>query len=70
MQIDLKTVAEQLRGSLVELQVANVCTHPTLSLFQVSRIQFSNPDKMYICSVHEMLDQLNSWSAAFQRQYA
>lgn len=59
--------AEHLRGILGELMVADVRTHPTLSLFT----DFENgttftPSDIHTDNVNLMLDQLNNWSTALK----
>ncbi|MBP1934397.1 NADPH-dependent FMN reductase [Ammoniphilus resinae] len=59
--------AEHLRGILGELAVADVRTHPALSLFT----DFENgtdfkPAEMHAGTVNEMLDQLVNWSSALK----
>jgi len=59
--------AEHLRGILGELAVADVRTHPALSLFT----DFENgsnfkPADMHTGTVNEMLDQLVKWSTALK----
>lgn len=59
--------AEHLRGILGELAVADVRTHPALSLFT----DFENgsnfkPADMHTGTVNEMLDQLFKWSTALK----
>jgi NAD(P)H-dependent FMN reductase len=59
--------AEHLRGILGELAVADVRTHPALSLFT----DFENgtdfkPADMHVDTVSQMLDQLVSWSTALK----
>jgi NAD(P)H-dependent FMN reductase len=59
--------AEHLRGILGELAIADVRTHPALSLFT----DFENgtdfkPADMHKDTVNEMLDQLVKWSTALK----
>jgi NAD(P)H-dependent FMN reductase len=59
--------AEHLRGILGELAVADVRTHPTLSLFT----DFENgsdfkPQDLHLDNVNMMLDQVVSWSTALK----
>ena len=59
--------AEHLRGILGELAVADVRTHPTLSLFT----DFENgsdfkPQDLHLDNVNMMLDQVISWSTALK----
>ncbi|UFU00604.1 NAD(P)H-dependent oxidoreductase [Radiobacillus kanasensis] len=58
---------EHLRGILGELAIADVRTHPALSLFT----DFENgtdfqPNDMHVDTVTQMLDQLVSWSTALK----
>ncbi|RIW28047.1 NADPH-dependent oxidoreductase [Bacillus salacetis] len=59
--------AEHLRGILGELKVADVRTHPTLSLFT----DFENwsefkPQDLHFTNVNAMLDEVESWSGALK----
>ncbi len=59
--------AEHLRGILAELKVADVRTHPTLSLFT----DFENgsvfkPQDLHQTNVTAMLDEVNAWSGALK----
>ena len=59
--------AEHLRGIFGELAVADVRTHPTLSLFT----DFENgsdfkPQDLHLDNVNMMLDQVISWSTALK----
>ena len=59
--------AEHLRGILGELLIADVRTHPTLSLFT----DFENgsdfkPQDLHLDNVNMMLDQVISWSTALK----
>jgi NAD(P)H-dependent FMN reductase len=59
--------AEHLRGILGELKVADVRTHPTLSLFT----DFENgsdfkPQELHLTNVTAMLDEVNAWSGALK----
>jgi len=59
--------AEHLRGIMGELMIADVRTHPTLSLFT----DFENgtefkPHEMHLTNVNAMLDQVISWSGALK----
>jgi NAD(P)H-dependent FMN reductase len=59
--------AEHLRGILGELKVADVRTHPTLSLFT----DFENgsvfkPAELHLTNVNAMLDEVNEWSGALK----
>ncbi len=59
--------AEHLRGILGELKVADVRTHPTLSLF----VDFENftefkPQELHLENVNTMLDEVLEWSGALK----
>src|SRR4051794_22877225 len=59
--------AEHLRGILGELKVADVRTHPTLSLFT----DFENgsvfkPAELHLTNVTAMLDEVVQWSGALK----
>ncbi|MCM3115290.1 NAD(P)H-dependent oxidoreductase [Neobacillus sp. MER 74] len=59
--------AEHLRGILAEQKVADVRTHPTLSLFT----DFENgsvfkPAELHLTNVNAMLDEVNQWSGALK----
>jgi NAD(P)H-dependent FMN reductase len=59
--------AEHLRGILGELKVADVRTHPTLSLFT----DFENgsvfkPAELHLTNVNAMLEEVVSWSGALK----
>lgn len=59
--------AEHLRGILGELKVADVRTHPTLSLFT----DFENgsvfkPAELHLTNMNAMLDEVNQWSGALK----
>jgi NAD(P)H-dependent FMN reductase len=59
--------AEHLRGILGELMIADVRTHPTLSLFHdFENFTTFKPAELHQKTVNEMLDQLISWSAALK----
>jgi NAD(P)H-dependent FMN reductase len=59
--------AEHLRGILGELAVADVRTHPALSLFtDFENGQTFKPAEMHEETVGEMLDQVVSWSTALK----
>lgn len=59
--------AEHLRGILGELQVADVRTHPTLSLFAdfVNGNEFK-PQDLHQANMKMMLDQVLAWSGALK----
>lgn len=59
--------AEHLRGICGELKIADVRTHPTLSLFT----DFENgtdfkPQALHIDNVNVMLDEVEAWSGALK----
>ncbi|WP_316571772.1 NADPH-dependent FMN reductase [Neobacillus sp. YIM B06451] len=59
--------AEHLRGICGELKIADVRTHPTLSLFT----DFENgsefkPQELHLTNVNAMLDEVVSWSGALK----
>jgi len=59
--------AEHLRGILGELMVADVRTHPTLSLFtDFENMTVFKPAERHRQTVNEMLNQLIAWSAALK----
>jgi NAD(P)H-dependent FMN reductase len=59
--------AEHLRGILGELMVADVRTHPTLSLFtDFENFTTFKPAELHQNTVNQMLDQLIAWSAALK----
>jgi len=59
--------AEHLRGILAELMVADVRTHPTLSLFtDFENMTVFKPAELHQRTVNEMLDQLIAWSGALK----
>lgn len=60
-------VAEHLRGIMGELMIADVRTHPTLSLFT----DFENgtvfkPQDLHLNNVNAMMDQVITWSGALK----
>jgi NAD(P)H-dependent FMN reductase len=59
--------AEHLRGIMGELMIADVRTHPTLSLFTdfVNGAEFK-PADLHLENVNLMLDQVNAWSKALK----
>lgn len=59
--------AEHLRGILGELLVADVRSHPALSLYTdfVNGTEFK-PQPLHLANVNDMLDQLLSWSKALK----
>lgn len=54
--------AEHLRGILGELMVADVRTHPTLSLFFDFTDGEFTPQDLHLENMNLMLDQVNDWS--------
>ena len=59
--------AEHLRGILGELAVADVRTHPALSLFtDFENGQTFKPAEMHEETVGQLLDQVVSWSTALK----
>ncbi|MBY0121549.1 NADPH-dependent FMN reductase [Bacillus sp. S/N-304-OC-R1] len=59
--------AEHLRGILAEQKVADVRTHPTLSLFTdfVNGSEFK-PQDLHLNNVNAMLDEVIAWSGALK----
>lgn len=59
--------AEHLRGILAEQKVADVRTHPTLSLFTdfVDATGFK-PQELHLDNVNAMLDEVVAWSGALK----
>ncbi|WML24901.1 NADPH-dependent FMN reductase [Neobacillus sp. OS1-33] len=59
--------AEHLRGIMGELKIADVRTHPTLSLFTdfVNGSEFK-PAELHLNNVNAMLDEVNAWSGALK----
>ncbi|MGN7300287.1 NADPH-dependent FMN reductase [Ferdinandcohnia sp. SAFN-114] len=59
--------AEHLRGILAELRIADVRTHPALSMFtDFEEFNVFKPAKLHEKHVNEMLDQVNSWASALK----
>lgn len=59
--------AEHLRGILAELSVADVRTHPTLSLFlDFENMSVFKPQDLHKKNINMMLDQVNTWSGALK----
>jgi NAD(P)H-dependent FMN reductase len=59
--------AEQLRGILGELSVADVRIHPALSLFtDFENFSVFKPADLHLTNVNGMLDQVLSWSGALK----
>lgn len=53
--------AEHLRGIMGELMIADVRTHPTLSLFTDFENGEFKPQDLHLENVNLMLDQVNDW---------
>ncbi|MCD1162057.1 NADPH-dependent FMN reductase [Peribacillus frigoritolerans] len=59
--------AEHLRGICGELFIADVKTHPTLSLFtDFENFTTFKPADLHLDNVNLMLDQVNAWSGALK----
>ncbi|MFB7140447.1 NADPH-dependent FMN reductase [Gottfriedia sp. NPDC056225] len=59
--------AEHLRGILGELMIADVRTHPTLSLFtDFENYTTFKPAELHLNNVNAMLDQVVAWSGALK----
>lgn len=59
--------AEHLRGILGEVKVADVRTHPTLSLFtDFENMSEFKPAELHLTNVNAMLDEVNDWSKALK----
>jgi NAD(P)H-dependent FMN reductase len=59
--------AEHLRGILGELLVADVKTHPTLSLFtDFENFSTFKPAELHLTNITLMLDQVIAWSGALK----
>ncbi|SFH92731.1 NADPH-dependent FMN reductase [Pisciglobus halotolerans] len=59
--------AEALRVVLAELQVADVRTHPAMSLFtDFENMSVFKPAAIQESTVNTMLDQVNAWSTALK----
>ncbi|MGN8646746.1 NADPH-dependent FMN reductase [Gracilibacillus sp. HCP3S3_G5_1] len=59
--------AEHLRGILAELRIADVRTHPALSIFtDFEKFNIFKPANLHEKHVNEMLDQVNSWASALK----
>jgi NAD(P)H-dependent FMN reductase len=59
--------AEHLRGILGEVKVADVRTHPTLSLFtDFENMTEFKPAELHLTNVNGMLDEVNDWSKALK----
>ncbi|WP_339146805.1 MULTISPECIES: NADPH-dependent FMN reductase [unclassified Sutcliffiella] len=59
--------AEHLRGILAEQKVADVRTHPTLSLFTdfVNGVEFK-PQDLHLNNLNTMLEEVVAWSGALK----
>ena len=59
--------AEHLRGILGELQVADVRTHPTLSIFlDFENYKIFKPQPIHDDNINLMLDQVTAWAKALK----
>lgn len=59
--------AEHLRGIMGELLIADVKTHPTLSLFtDFENFSTFKPAEIHLGNINLMLDQVIAWSGALQ----
>ena len=59
--------AEHLRGIMGELQIADVRTHPTLSIFlDFEKMSTFKPQALHKDTINLMLDQVNNWSRALK----
>lgn len=59
--------AEHLRGILAEQKVADVRTHPTLSLFHdFENFSVFKPQSLHLENVNTMLDEVIEWSGALK----
>ncbi|WP_077210745.1 NADPH-dependent FMN reductase [Bacillus dakarensis] len=59
--------AEHLRGILGEIKVADVRTHPTLSLFtDFENMSEFKPQELHLDNVTAMLDEVIAWSGALK----
>lgn len=59
--------AEHLRGIMGELMIADVRTHPTLSLFtDFENFSTFKPQDIHLDNVNLMLDQVNAWGKALK----
>lgn len=59
--------AEHLRGICAELSIADVRTHPTLSLFtDFENMSVFKPQDLHTDNVNSMLDQVVAWSGALK----
>ncbi|WP_080835770.1 NADPH-dependent FMN reductase [Cohnella massiliensis] len=59
--------AEHLRGICGELKIADVRTHPTLSLFtDFENYTTFKPQELHLTNVNAMLDEVVAWSGALK----
>ncbi|WP_066305710.1 NADPH-dependent FMN reductase [Bacillus sp. FJAT-29814] len=59
--------AEHLRGICGELKIADVRTHPTLSLFtDFENMSVFTPQELHNANVNAMLDEVIAWSGALK----
>ncbi|WP_037464834.1 NADPH-dependent FMN reductase [Shimazuella kribbensis] len=59
--------AEHLRGIMGELLIADVKTHPTLSLFtDFENFSTFKPADLHVSNINLMLDQVAAWSGALK----
>ena len=59
--------AEHLRGICAELKIADVRTHPTLSLFtDFENMSVFKPAELHINNVNAMLEEVVAWSGALK----
>lgn len=58
--------AEHLRGIMGELSIADVRTHPTLSLFYDFKCQKFEPQAFHADTVNAMLNQVIDWTTALK----
>jgi NAD(P)H-dependent FMN reductase len=59
--------AEHLRGILAEVKVADVRTHPTLSLFtDFENMSEFKPQELHLDNVTSMLEEVVTWSTALK----
>ena len=59
--------AEHLRGIMGELKIADVRTHPTLSLFtDFENFSVFKPQELHLTNITVMLDEVNAWTGALK----
>lgn len=59
--------AEHLRGICAELKIADVRTHPTLSLFtDFENMSEFKPAELHLTNVNAMLEEVVAWSGALK----